>query len=120
MAKLMETELDRSKPLWRVYVKEDYDKNTSVIFFIFDHLVADGMGIISLISQLNDKHGKDLIIQQRQIPFLFNYIIPLLYIPVGLVRIILIGLTYKKDSKMTPLACKNIKQSVHKVYLESR
>ena len=33
MAKLMAIDLDRSKPLWQIHIKEDYGKDTSVIFF---------------------------------------------------------------------------------------
>ena len=119
-AKLTSNEFDMRKPLWEVHVIENYDENTSVIFIVVHHLIADGMGILSLITFMNDNHNPDNIQQFREIPFFYYYILPLIYIPYGLFRFSYDAIVRKGDANMYPFALKTGKQSMVKEYHESK
>ena len=88
-AKLTSNEFDMNKPLWEVHVIEDYDDETSIIFIVVHHLIADGMSMMSLITFMNDSHNPNNIIQYRNIPFFYSYIMPIFYTPYGIVRYII-------------------------------
>ena len=120
LAKLSTKDYDKSKPLWEVHVIEDYDENTSVVFVSMHHLLSDGMGIISMITFLNDSHNPNNITQFREIPFFYYYILPILYTPYGLLRYIYEGLNTKGDPNMYPFLLKTGKQSMKKEYYETK
>ena len=120
MAKLMAKDLDRSKPLWEIHVKEDYDENTSIVFMLVHHLLSDGMGIITMMTFLNDDVPEDALINHRKIPFFFYYIMPILYLPIGIIKYIQLGLKCQGDPNMVPFSLKNDRQSGVKTYLESK
>lgn len=82
----MSKELDRSRPLWEVHVKEDYDSEHSIVFMVIHHIIGDGMAVMSMMTHLNDSHNPTLNVH-RSVPFLYQYLIPLLYIPMGIFRI---------------------------------
>ena len=46
--------LDHSKPLWEIHVQEDYQKDKSLVFFVFQHSILDAVGFASLVSALLD------------------------------------------------------------------
>ena len=55
MAKISTLEFDPEKPLWHIFVKEDYEEDTSVLFILVSHFLSDGMGIITLFTMINQK-----------------------------------------------------------------
>ena len=120
MAKISTLELDPERPLWYIFVKEDYDENTSILFIMVHHLLSDGMGIMSLFAMMNDKLSKEMISHHRQIPFFHYYILPLLYLPIGIFWYTYIGLKSKSDPKMYPFHLNTGRQSGEKIYLESK
>ena len=89
MAKILAKKMDINKPLWEIHVKEDFDEETSIVFLTVHHLISDGMGMMGLITFLNDKHNPDTIIQFRRIPFFYRYIYPCLWIPFGIIEYVL-------------------------------
>ena len=95
MAKLASKKLDTKKPLWDILVKEDYDQDTSVVFILVNHLLSDGIGIITLISYMNDNHNPKNTSHYRNIPFFAYYVLPLIYLPVGIFRFTVAGLKTK-------------------------
>lgn len=119
MAKSMVKEFDMSKPLWEIHVIEDYDENTSIVFFIMHHLIGDGMSMINLTAFMNDGHNPEMI-EHRSIPFIYMYILPFLYIPLGVYRFIVDSFLVRGDKNMTPFHLKGGVQSKEKVYLESK
>lgn len=81
MAKLMSRKMDINKPLWEILVKEDYDEDTSIVFVLVHHILSDGMGIMSLVTFMNDNHNPDNMGSHRSIPFFAYYLLPLIYLP---------------------------------------
>ena len=120
MAKIMEINLDIQKPLWEIHVVEDYDDSTTIVFILIHHMLSDGMGIMSLITFLNDNHNPDNIKQHRDIPFISYYILPFLYIPIGIIKYTLCGIMCKGDPDMSPFVLKSGIQSMKKKYWESK
>jgi len=120
MARLSERDFDYQKPLWEIHVMEDYSEDTSVMFIRVNHLLSDGMGIMSMFTFMNDNHNPENIAQFREIPFFYYYVLPVLYIPFGLVRYIMGGLKTKGDPNMTPFYLKNDIQSMKKQYFETK
>jgi len=120
MARLCERDYDYTKPLWEIHVVEDYSEDESVIFIRVNHVLSDGMGIMSLFTFMNDNHNPENITQFREIPFFYNYVMPMLYSPLGLVRFVMAGLKTKSDPNMTPFHLKNGTQSMKKKYFETK
>ena len=120
MAKFCTHEFDRSKPLWHLFIKEDYDEDTSVVFILVSHLLSDGMGIMTLFTMVNQKLSSDFVGTHRQIPFFLYYILPLFYLPKRIVQFFKPGSKIKADPKMYPLQLNTGKQSRNKIYLESK
>ena len=120
MAKLSTYEFDRKKPLWYIFVKEDYDKNTSILFSLVNHMLSDGMGIVSLFMMIDQKPSSDLVNTHRQIPFFLYYILPLLYLPKRIFQFFMTKSTIKGDPKMFPFHLNTGKQSRNKIYLFSK
>jgi diacylglycerol O-acyltransferase len=118
MAKNMVKEFDRSKPLWEIHVIEDYDEDTSMVFFFMHHIIADGMSMVNLMTLMNDNHNPEEM-DKRTIPFVYMYIIPFLYIPLGIYRFIVDSFVVRGDKNMTPLQLKGGVQSKDKIYMES-
>lgn len=120
LSKIIATPVDESKPLWEIHIKENYQENSSVVFIVFNHLIADGMGFINLITFLNDNHNPENIVAHRSIPFISKYLIPLLYIPLGILRFTLDSYKIRGDPNLTPLHLKNGVQSLKKSYHKTR
>ena len=78
------------------------------------------MGIMSLMTFMNDSHNPDNIIQFREIPFFYYYILPVIYTPFGLLRYIYDGIMTKGDPNMHPFTLKSGKQSMKKEYFETK
>ena len=120
MASIMSRHLNIYKPLWEVHVKEDYIENKSVVFVIANHLITDGMGLMSLITFLNDAHNSENIVNHRSISFFYRYIYPIFWIPIGVFEYIIKGLKWKRDINMFPLILKGEIQSNNKVFMQSK
>lgn len=120
MAKLMSKPMDADKPLWEIHVKENYTEDSSVVFCIIHHLLSDGMGIVGLITFLNDHHSPDSVVDQRRIGFFSRYICPVFWIPFGVVEYIIKGIYWKGDRNMYPLYCKKDVQSNKKSLHETK
>jgi len=119
-AKLMSKKMDYTKPLWEIHVKENYKDDTSVVFCVVHHLITDGMGMVSLITLLNYNHSADIITNYRKISLFFRYIYPLLWLPMGIFKYILLSFEWKRDSKIYPLMCSNNTQSNRKTFHETK
>jgi len=116
----MVKDLDRSKPLWEIHVEENYDENTSIVFILVHHILSDGMGIMSLITFMNDEHNPNIVTQYRNIPFLYYYVLPILYIPIGFVRFTIDAIRLKADRNMYPFQLKEEVQTKNKEYFETK
>ena len=46
--------MDYSKPLWECHVIENYSDDTSAVIFRIHHSLSDGVGIVSMMSCVND------------------------------------------------------------------
>ena len=106
IANLIVADLDKNKPLWEIHIKEDYDEETSVVIVLVHHLLSDGMGILTMISFMNEEKDFQSIDSFKQIPFWAYYILPLIYFPVAFARTIYKGATCKGDPAMYPLSLK--------------
>ena len=51
---LAQYKFDMSKPLWECHVQENYTKDTSLLFFVFQHSLLDAVGYCSFISCILD------------------------------------------------------------------
>ena len=120
MAKINTFEFDTEKPLWHIFVKEDYEENTSVLFVLINHMLTDGMGIMGILTRISDKTSSEEIVHHRQIPFFHYYILPLFYVPKLLYKFFVVGSKTKADPKMYPFQLDTGKQSGEKIYLESK
>ncbi|CAI2363604.1 unnamed protein product [Moneuplotes crassus] len=116
MASLISTPLDESRPLWEIHVKENFDDDTSIVFIVFHHIIGDGMGMMNMMTFLNDNHNPDILQKHRSIPFLYRYVLPLFYVPLGLLRFIIDSRVVRGDQSLTPLHLKDGIQSSEKSY----
>ena len=92
MARLMEKEMNTNKPLWEIHVAENYEDDTSIVFILIHHMLSDGMGIISLITFLNDNQSTESIQHFRDLSFVHKYVFPIVYIPLGIIKYAMSGI----------------------------
>ena len=46
--------LDKNKPLWEIHILENYNKDSSIMCFVFQHSLLDAVGFVSFISAILD------------------------------------------------------------------
>ena len=51
---LIQEYMEYSKPLWEFHVVENYSDDTSAVIFRIHHSLSDGVGIVSMMSCVND------------------------------------------------------------------
>jgi len=64
---LMSTALDRSKPLWRVYLIDNYEGG-SVLFLRVHHCLADGISLVRVILSMMETANGDILLPAGNLP----------------------------------------------------
>ena len=58
MSDIVNQEMPSDKPLWEYHLVEDYTKDSSMLIVRMSHSFTDAMGIVSMLSCLNDEGYK--------------------------------------------------------------
>ena len=78
------------------------------------------MGMLTLVSFMNDLNQQPKLDSYKTLPFFAYYILPLIFFPFLFVKTVYKGVTCKGDPDMYPFSLKKNRQTFKKVYLESK
>ena len=64
---LMSNSLDRTKPLWRVYLIDNYEGG-SALFFRFHHCLADGVSLVRVMLSMAQTESGEVLLPVEVLP----------------------------------------------------
>ena len=107
----MHSKISENKPLWNIYVKENYIDGKSVIFTCMHHTIGDGMSFFSLFTFMNDKPGSKTLPKIRKSSFNFAKYFSMILVPFYSTYAFTKFALLKKDKNCYNLRLRNNRQS---------